>query len=130
MLNLSQSRIGQIAVVCKDVARGSAFYRDVLGFRHLFDAGPNLSFFDCSGVRLMLSTAEGAEGRFDHAGSMLYFFVSDIEGVQRDLAAKGVVFFEQPHLIARLPDRDVWLTAFNDSEGNPMGIMEERTRSE
>ena len=130
MLNLSQSRIGQIAVVCKDVARGSAFYRDVLGFRHLFDAGPNLSFFDCSGVRLMLSTAEGAEGRFDHTGSMLYFFVSDIEGVQRDLAAKGVEFFEQPHLIARLPDRDVWLTAFNDSEGNPMGIMEERKRSE
>jgi len=129
MLNLSQSRIGQIAVVCKDVARGSAFYRDVLGLRHLFDAGPSLSFFDCSGVRLMLSTAEGAESRFDHPGSMLYFFVSDIEGVQRDLAAKGVEFFEQPHMIARLPDRDVWLTAFNDSEGNPMGIMEERKHS-
>jgi predicted enzyme related to lactoylglutathione lyase len=61
---------------------------------------------------------------------MLYFFVSDIEGVQRDLAAKGVAFFEQPRMIARLPDRDVWLTAFNDSEGNPMGIMEERKRSE
>ena len=127
MPNLSQSHIGQVAVVCKDVARGSAFYRDVLGLRHLFDAPPSLSFFDCGGVRLMLTTVERPED--DHAGSMLYFFVTDIEGVQRDLTAKGVQFLEQPHLIARLPDRDVWLTAFNDSEGNPMGIMEERIRS-
>jgi len=67
--NLSQSHIGQIAVVCKDVGRASAFYRDVLGVRHLFDAGPNLSFFDSSGVRLMLTTAEGAESRFDRVGS-------------------------------------------------------------
>jgi predicted enzyme related to lactoylglutathione lyase len=127
MPNLSQSHIGQVAVVCKDVARGSAFYRDVLGFRHLFDAPPSLSFFDCGGVRLMLTTVERPED--DHPGSMLYFFVSDIEGVQRDLTAKGVQFLEQPHLIAKLSDRDVWLTAFNDSEGNPMGIMEERQRS-
>jgi predicted enzyme related to lactoylglutathione lyase len=127
MPNLSQSHIGQVAIVCKDVARGSAFYRDVLGLRHLFDAPPSLSFFDCGGVRLMLTTVERPED--DHPGSMLYFFVSDIEGVQRDLTAKGVQFLEQPHLIAKLSDRDVWLTAFNDSEGNPMGIMEERQRS-
>ena len=46
MPNLAKSRIGQIAVVCKSVPRASAFYRDVLGLRHLFDAGPNLSFYD------------------------------------------------------------------------------------
>ena len=126
MPNLSQSRIGQIAVVCKDVARGSAFYRDVLGLRHLFDAGPNLSFFDCGGTRLMLTTVERPED--DHAGSMLYYFVNDIEGVQRDLSAKGVEFFTQPHVIARMPDHDLWLTEFHDSEGNPMGVMEERKR--
>jgi hypothetical protein len=57
------------------------------------------------------------------------FFVTDIEGVQRDLAAKGVEFFEQPHLIARTARPRRLLTAFNDSEGNPMGIMEERQRS-
>jgi methylmalonyl-CoA/ethylmalonyl-CoA epimerase len=127
MRNLGQSHIGQIAVTCKNVGRASAFYRDVLGLRHLFDAGPNLSFFDCGGVRVMLTTVERPED--DHAGSMLYFFVTDIEGVQRDLSAQGVEFLEQPRLIARLPDRDVWLTAFNDSEGNPMGIMEERAHS-
>ena len=62
MPNLAKSRIGQIAVVCKDVARASAFYRDVLGLPHLFDAGPNLSFFNCGGTRLML-THRGAAAR-------------------------------------------------------------------
>jgi len=127
MPNLSQSRIGQIAVTCKDVARASAFYRDVLGLRHLFDAGPNLSFYDCAGVRLMLSTAEAPE--HDHPGSILYYFVSDIDAVYRELAAKGVKFADAPHVIAQLPDHDLWLTAFDDTEGNMLGIMEERKRS-
>jgi methylmalonyl-CoA/ethylmalonyl-CoA epimerase len=124
MPNLSQSHIGQIAVTCKDVARASAFYRDVLGLRHLFDAGPKLSFFDCAGVRLMLTTAERAED--DHPGSLLYYFVKDIEAVHRELADKGVKFLEKPHVVAKLPDHDLWLAAFDDSEGNTMGIMEER----
>lgn len=123
MANLSQSRIGQIAVVCDDVPRASAFYRDVLGLRHLFDAGPTLSFFDCGGVRLMLATDEGAEGR---RSSMLYFFVSDIEGIHRDLTARGVPFMEEPHRIAQMPDHELWLAAFRDSEGNALGLMEER----
>ncbi len=127
MPNLSQSRIGQIAVTCKDVARASTFYRDVLGLRHLFDAGPKLSFFDCGGVRLMLTTAERPQD--DHPGSILYYFVSDIDGVHRELSDKGVKFVDAPHVIARMPDHDLWLTAFDDSEGNTMGIMEERKRS-
>ncbi|HWJ16068.1 MAG TPA: VOC family protein [Gemmatimonadaceae bacterium] len=126
MPNLSQSRIGQIAVTCKDVARASAFYRDVLGLRHLFDAGPKLSFYDCAGVRLMLTTAEAPE--HDHPGSILYYFVSDIDAVYRELAAKGVKFVDAPHVIAQLPDHDLWLTAFDDTEGNMLGIMEERKR--
>ena len=124
MPDLSRSRIGQIAIVCKDVARAAAFYRDTLGLRHLFDAGPKLAFFDCGGVRLMLSTAERPED--DHPGSMLYFFVTGIEDVHRDLSAKGVRFLDSPHLIARMPDHELWLTALVDPEGNMMGIMEEK----
>ena len=88
MLDLSQSRIGQIAVVCKDVARATTFYRDTLGLRFLFSAGPTLSFFDCGGVRLMLTTAEQPE--HDHPGSILYFFVTDIAETHNGLSAKGV----------------------------------------
>lgn len=124
MPNLEQSRIGQIAIVCKDVSRASAFYRDTLGLRHLFDAGPKLAFFDCGGVRLMLTTAERPED--EHASSILYFFVSKIEDVHRDLSAKGVRFLDVPHLIARMPDHELWLAAFTDTEGNTMAVMEEK----
>jgi methylmalonyl-CoA/ethylmalonyl-CoA epimerase len=123
MKNLAQSRIRQIAVVCKDVARATAFYRDTLGLPFLFAAGPNLAFFDCGGVRLMLSSDNAGH---DNLSSMLYYLVTDIEGTQRDLEGKGVAFVEKPHVIAKMPDHELWLSAFNDSEGNVLGLMEEK----
>jgi len=123
MKNLAQSRIRQIAVVCKDVARATAFYRDTLGLPFLFAAGPSLAFFDCGGVRLMLSSDN--EGH-DNLASMLYYLVTDIEGTQSDLEAKGVSFVEKPHMIAKMPDHELWLSAFKDSEGNLLGLMEEK----
>jgi methylmalonyl-CoA/ethylmalonyl-CoA epimerase len=123
MKNLAQSRIRQIAVVCKDVARATAFYRDTLGLPFLFAAGPALAFFDCGGVRLMLSSDN--EGH-DNLSSMLYYFVTDIEGTQSDLETKGVSFVEKPHMIAKMPDHELWLSAFKDSEGNLLGLMEEK----
>lgn len=124
MLDLAQSRIGQIAVVCQDVARATAFYRDTLGLKFLFAAGPSLSFFDCGGIRLMLSTSERPE--HDHLSSMLYYFITDIEGTHRSLAAKGVSFIDAPHMVAQMPDHQLWLAAFTDSEGNMLALMEEK----
>ena len=123
MKNLAQSRIRKIAVVCKDVARATAFYRDTLGLPFLFAAGPALAFFDCGGVRLMLSSDN--EGH-DNLSSMLYYLVTDIEGTQSDLENKGVSFVEKPHMIAKMPDHELWLSAFKDSEGNVLGLMEEK----
>ena len=122
MPDLAQARIGQIAIVCQDVARATAFYRDALGVRFLFSAGPALSFVDAGGTRLMLSPAEG-----DATGtSVCYFFVADIVATRDTLRANGVRFDDEPHLIARMPDHELWLCAFRDSEGNPMALMEER----
>jgi methylmalonyl-CoA/ethylmalonyl-CoA epimerase len=115
--------IKQIAVNARDVPRATAFYRDTLGMRHLFDA-PQLSFFDAGGVRLMLSVAE--KGEFDHASSILYFDVKDIEGAYADLKAKGVKFRDTPHCVARLSDHEFWLAAFEDSEGNVMALASDR----
>ena len=123
MKNLAQSRIRQVAVVCTDVARATTFYRDTLGLPFLFAAGPALAFFDCGGVRLMLSSDN--EGH-DNLSSMLYYLVTDIEGTQSDLEAKGVSFVEKPHVIAKMPDHELWLSAFKDSEGNLLGLMEEK----
>ena len=122
MPNLSQVSVGQIAIVCEDVARARTFYKDTLGVRHLFDAGPNLAFFESGGIRLMLSPAEGrAKGT-----SVLYFFVHDIETVARALKESGVHFYRDPHMIAQMPDHELWLSEFRDSEGNVMALMEEK----
>ena len=115
--------IHQICVNVHDVDRARAFYRDALGLRHLFDGGPKLTFFDCGGVRLMLGTPEKPE--FDHPGSILYFRVSDIGAAHRELMGRGVKFRDAPHLVARLPDREVWLAFFEDGEGNALALMSE-----
>lgn len=122
MSDLKQSRLRQIAITCKDVERATAFYRDALGLPFLFSAPPGLSFFDCGGVRLMLSKAEG-----EAAGtSALYYLVDDIQATRDSLAAKGVTFVGEPHMIARMPDHELWLAEFRDSENNVMALMEEK----
>ena len=119
-------QIGQIAINVKDLKRAVAFYRDTLGMRFLFDA-PNLAFFDAGGVRLLLGVPEKAE--FDHPTSILYYKVDDIESAFEALQARGVSFEDKPHIIARLPDRDVWMTFFRDSENNVLALMSEPPRA-
>jgi catechol 2,3-dioxygenase-like lactoylglutathione lyase family enzyme len=123
--NIGISRIGQIAINVHDPARATAFYRDVLGLPLLFTAG-TLSFFDCGGVRLMLSPAEKPE--FDHPSSILYFHVPDIKVAYRKLNDNGVRMEGDPHLIAKMPNHDLWMTFFRDSEDNFLGMMSEVPR--
>jgi methylmalonyl-CoA/ethylmalonyl-CoA epimerase len=122
-LDLSQSRIGQIAVVVQDLDRAVAFYRDTLGMRFLFQAPPKLAFFDCGGVRLMLDVPEGAE--FRHPASILYYKVDDIQATWTALRGRGVDFRDEPHLVARMPDHELWMTFFRDTEGNTLALMSE-----
>ena len=119
------SYIGQIAVTVKDVERATAFYRDRLGMRHLFTAPPGLSFFDCGGVRLMLSRPEGPP----HGNSILYFRVPDIQSAHDALAGRGVHFHDAPHLIAQMGTYDLWMAFFYDSEDNMMALMSEAPRA-
>jgi methylmalonyl-CoA/ethylmalonyl-CoA epimerase len=116
-------RIHQIAITVQDVERATAFYRDALAMTLLFRVPPGLSFFDCGGVRLMLSLPEGAEA--PKGNSILYYGVDDIKAAHEALVARGVRFIGDPHLVARLPDRDVWLAEFRDSEGNVLALMSE-----
>lgn len=116
--------IGQIAVNVKDTARARAFYRDVLGLRHLFDAGPGLAFFQCGGVRLMLSPPSGRE--HDHPGSIIYYKVADLAATHAAMAAKGAAFEQAPHLVATMPDHELWMAFLRDSEGNLLALMEEK----
>jgi predicted enzyme related to lactoylglutathione lyase len=116
------SRLHQISMRAHDVERAVRFYRDVLGLPFLFAAPPRLAFFDCGGVRLMLSTPERG---FDHPGSVLYFAVEDIQGMRDTLTSRGIAFRTEPHKIATLADREVWLADFEDTEGNTLALMSE-----
>ena len=121
---LGLSAIGQIAMNATDIPRAVAFYRDTLGMRLLFEAPPKMAFFDCAGVRLMLSLPETPE--YDHPGSVLYFRVDDIDQAYAQLKERGVTFQDKPHLIARMPDHELWMTFFKDSEGNTLALMAEK----
>jgi methylmalonyl-CoA/ethylmalonyl-CoA epimerase len=120
------SRIHQIAMPVHDVERATAFYRDVLGLPLLFTAPPNLAFFDCGGVRLMLSPPSPGQ---DHPGSVLYFAVDDIQEMHGTLTRRGVTFTSPPSMIAALADRDVWLAPFADPAGNTLALMSEPLRA-
>ncbi len=115
------TRLGQIAINAQDVDRAAAFYQDALGLKLLFKAPGGLAFFDCGGVRLMLSRAEKPE--FDHPSSILYFSVPDIRASHARMKESGVRFEDEPHLIARMPGHDLWMTFFRDSENNLLGLM-------
>jgi methylmalonyl-CoA/ethylmalonyl-CoA epimerase len=114
-------RIGQVAVVVQDVARATAFYRDVLGMQLLFEAPPGLAFFECDGIRLMLSPPEGSGT--SASTSILYYDVKDIYRAHAQLLSRGVHFEGAPHRVASLGDHDLWMAFLRDSEGNLLAIM-------
>lgn len=119
---LQLSEIGQIAVNVQDLERAVAFYRDVLGIRHLFTAG-GMGFFDCGGIRLMLGRPDREE--MDHPSSILYYRVGDLEAAHRALTDRGVECEAGPLRAHRAPDYELWLAFFHDTEGNLFALMSE-----
>lgn len=124
--DISLGKIGQIAVMVQDLDRAIAFYRDTLGIKFLFQAPPKMAFFDCDGLRLMLGVPDRPE--FDHATSILYFKVEDIETACDVLGKRGVRFEGKPTLVAPMPTYDLWLVEFRDSENNVMALMCEKAK--
>jgi methylmalonyl-CoA/ethylmalonyl-CoA epimerase len=117
--------IGQIAVNAHDLDRATAFYRDVLGLEFLF-AIPNAAFFQCGAVRLMIGLPE--EAVYDHPASIIYYKVADIQAAHDAMRSAGVLFKGDPHLIARMPDHDLWMAFCDDTEGNLLALMSEVRR--
>jgi predicted enzyme related to lactoylglutathione lyase len=117
------SEIGQIALVVSDVAQATTFYRDVLGLKFLFSAGPNLAFFAAGSVRLMLTKPEGK----DEAGknSILYFKVTDLASTHAAILARGAKNEREPALVAKMPDHELWMAFVRDPDGNRIGLMSE-----
>jgi methylmalonyl-CoA/ethylmalonyl-CoA epimerase len=117
-------KIGQVALTVTDLGRARNFYEHTLGMRFLFDAG-SMVFFQCGDIRFALG---GESGNAPHGGTILYFMVEDLATVHAHLAAQGVDFVQPPHLVARMPDHDLWLAFFHDPDQNVIGLMSEVRR--
>ena len=120
-MNIHQ--IGQIALHADDLDRAVAFYRDTLGMKFLFQAvPPGLAFFDCGGIRIMIDAVKEKKERLS---SLLYYKVPDIHAAYNALVSRGVNFFAPPHMIAKMPDHELWMAFFHDTENNVVGLMSE-----
>ena len=119
------TEIGQIAITVSDVAKAAGFYRDVLGLKFLFGAGPNLAFLAAGGVRIMLTTPQG-HGEIGK-NSILYFKVTgEITAAHAAILARGAVNERAPQLTAKMSDHELWMAFVRDPDGNLVGLMEER----
>ena len=116
--------IGQIALTVSDVAAAKTFYRDALGLKFLFDAGPHLAFLAAGDVRLML-TSEGGAGNVGK-NSVLYFRTPAVAASYDAVVARGARAERAPQLVARMPDHELWMAFVRDPDGNLVGLMEER----
>lgn len=120
MTNLKS--IGQIGIPAKDINRAILFYKDLLELPLLFNTD-TMAFFDCDGIRLMLSLPE--KEQFTNASSVLYFQVDEITASYSQMKEKGVSFIDKPHVVAKMDSTETWMVFFNDTEGNTHALMSE-----
>ena len=99
------------------------FYRDGLGLALLFEVPPSMAFFDCGGIRLMLTTLQG-EAK-DHRTSVIYYKVAELAKATEALKARGLKFEREPELAAKMEDHELWIGFLRDPDENLIGIMAE-----
>ena len=128
-MDLRQSAVCQVLIPVDDLDRAIAFYRDTLGLPLLFTAPPQMSFFQCGPVRLLVGVPPPDQPK--HRVPALYIQVPDIHAVHQELASRGVVFGGVPHIVHRTGSDDLWLTEFVDPDGNQLALMAQMpTRSD
>lgn len=116
------SLIGQISIPVQDLERAITFYKEALGMKFLFQV-PNMAFFDCGGIRLMLGIPEKTDSY--HRSSVIYYKVDHIENAYNTLTERGVKFRGKPHCVAKLPNHDLWMAFLDDIDGNLIALMSE-----
>lgn len=122
-MNLANAKVAQLLIPIEDFEKGVAFYRDILGVPFLFAAPPQMAFFNCGGVRLLVGVMP--PGQKAQRGSAIYFQVPDIRAVYSSLKGSGVTFSAEPHVVNRTPKSELWLAEFTDPDGNQLALMSE-----
>lgn len=116
--------IGQVAIAIDDLEKAVYFYQNILKLELLFQAPPGLAFFNCGGVRLMLTTLQGDEA--DHKTSVIYYKLNNIEKVFDELKTLQVDIERAPQKAAKMEDHELWIGFIRDPSGNLVGLMEEK----
>lgn len=115
-------KVGQIGVPVKDLNRALDFYKEKLGLSLLFNTD-SMAFFECNGLRLMLSLPEKEE--FAHSSSVIYFQVTNIKETYERLVDAEVTFIDEPHVVAKVGETETWMVFFKDTEDNTHALMSE-----
>ena len=122
-------KLVQIAQKADDLARATDFYATLFGAdaTATYDP-PGLVFFDLDGVRLLLDRVAPS--------AMHYYGVDDIDATLERLRGAGVTVEHEPHVIFGHEDdtlgpagTDEWQAFVRDTEGNLVGLVEQRPRS-
>jgi Predicted enzyme related to lactoylglutathione lyase len=122
-MDLANATVAQLLVPIDDFDGGVTFFKDVLGLPHLFSAPPQMAFFQCGDVRLLVGVLP--KGEPAQRGSAIYFRVADIHATHETLEARGVKFRAAPHVVNRTPKSELWLAEFTDPDGNALALMSE-----
>jgi predicted enzyme related to lactoylglutathione lyase len=119
--NLSKATVAQIMIPVQNLDRAVQFYRETLGVPFLFTAPPQMAFFQCGTVRLLVGVPPA--GQSAQRGSAIYFQVTDIQSVYEALLGHGIEFQAQPHVVHRTAEMELWLSEFRDPDGNQLALM-------
>jgi methylmalonyl-CoA/ethylmalonyl-CoA epimerase len=67
------------------------------------------------------------EGDFTPGSStVVYFKTPEIDATHMSLRSRGVRFVDEPHLIAKMPDHELWMCFFRDPDGHTIALMDEK----
>jgi predicted enzyme related to lactoylglutathione lyase len=127
-MDLGDATVCQILIPVEDLDRAIGFYRDTLGFTLLFTAPPQMSFFQCGSVRLLVGVPPEDHPR--QRVPAVYFQVPDIQAVCDELSERGVALGDQPRVVHRTETTELWLAEFLDPDGNQLAVMSQREVSE
>jgi predicted enzyme related to lactoylglutathione lyase len=119
---LSDAVVGQVLIPVTNLEQAVEFYRYTLGLPFLFTAPPQMAFFQCGSVRLLVGVPP--ESTPYQRGSTVYFQVSDIQSAHTELSERGVEFQAQPHIVHRTSKQTCgWQNS--DPDGNVHALMSE-----
>ena len=114
--------IGKLSHHVRDLPEAIDFYKNKLGFKHLFTR-KGRAFFECSGIRFLLNTHQ--ETKDPTEPDIVFLIVDDIKAAYEELLVRGITFDEKPRQVIAIKGYELWAAFFHDQDGNMLGLIGE-----